>query len=112
MRQTHFDVSVKSLNDTNNIDCDIVIDNTLYPSQGGATPTQQITLLLQTRTDFENKVTVKNILILEGMVCSVLLFGCGMFLYLCCKMRAGHREIALQLLNGGKKRRESLRKSE
>ena len=53
-----------------------------------------ITLLTQTRTDFNNKVIVKQFLILEGIIAIDILFLCGIFLYLCMKMRSGHIEIA------------------
>jgi hypothetical protein len=34
LRQQHYDVVVKSLNDSNNIDRLVVIDNTPYPPKG------------------------------------------------------------------------------
>lgn len=88
--QQHYDVYVKSLNDSNNADRHVIIDNTPFPYRNGARPRAPITLLLQTRTEFNNKVIVKQILILEGMVCLLLLFGIGVFTYMCLKMKSGH----------------------
>ncbi|TNV75778.1 hypothetical protein FGO68_gene2043 [Halteria grandinella] len=43
LRQQHYDVGVKSLNDSNNIDRHIIIDNSPFPVKGGAFPQASIT---------------------------------------------------------------------
>jgi CHASE3 domain sensor protein len=52
-----------------------------------------ITVILQTRTEFNNQVTVKSILILEGMIGLILIFAIGVFYYLYIKMKNGYQSI-------------------
>ena len=52
-----------------------------------------ITVILQTRTEFNNQVTVKSILILEGMIVLILIFAIGVFYYLYIKMKNGYQSI-------------------
>lgn len=52
-----------------------------------------ITVILQTRTEFNNQVTVKSMLILEGMIGLILIFAIGVFYYLYIKMKNGYQSI-------------------
>ena len=112
LKQQHFDVGIKSLNDSNNLDSHIVIDNTPFPWQGAIRKIifslkvlfiarASITLLFQTRTELNNRVIVKQLLIMEAMGCLLVLFACGIFLYLFLKMKKGHQIITASLTKKG-----------
>ena len=100
VNQQLFEMNIKSaLLDSNTLDRQIIIDNTPYPPHG-VMPTSAFTLLMQTRSEFNNTLSVKTVVILEGMVCLVLLFASGVFLYLCMKMKSGSQKM---LRSKGKK---------
>ena len=94
LRQNKFEIDIKAISDENNHERHIIIDNTPFPMNGGAVVQSPMTLIFSTRTDFNNRVIVRSILILEGMACVVVAFACGMFLYLTLKMKAAHQKIS------------------
>ena len=94
LKQNSFEIDIKAISDENNHERHIIIDNTPFPMADGAVVQAPMTLIFSTRTDFNNRVIVKSILILEGMGCLVVAFGCGMFLYLTLKMKSAHQQIS------------------
>ena len=94
LRQDGFEIDVKAISDENNHEKHIIIDNTPFPMVAGAVVQSPMTLIFSTRTEFNNRVIVKSVLILEGMACVVVAFACGMFLYLTLKMKSAHQKIS------------------
>jgi uncharacterized membrane protein YciS (DUF1049 family) len=83
---SQYSASLNSIEELASVDKHVVVDNTPLP-KGGAQSNQNLTTMLQVRTDFQMTYNIKNLSMLTGLVCFVLIFMlCGV-MYLCRKTR-------------------------
>eukprot|EP00347_Sterkiella_histriomuscorum_P014824 403359389 len=65
LNQQSYEVVIKNLEEDNNLDKHIVIDNTPYPPASGYIPKKSFSLMVQTRTEFQQPINLKSIIIIE-----------------------------------------------
>lgn len=85
-----FAASLNSISELASVDKHVVIDNSPLPD-GGAYSGDNLTTMLQVRTDFEMTYNIKTLSLFAGLACITLLLLISAFLYLCGKTRADYK---------------------